>query len=369
MACGFAFRSAWNEETMIARPGGLVALALCAVATHSPAVAQNAAPTQTPRQTQIVMLGTAGGPPLHADRSEPATLLIVDGRPYLIDCGIGTARRLAEAGVASQTIRTIFLTHLHPDHDLGLAAVLGDAFQHRQRRDPTRPLAIYGPPHTQALVDAAWTYISIPYTVFAAEGMGDLGAGLPKRSPFEVREIDTGVVYHDDLIRVVAVENSHYTLMPAASRAVMKSYSYRFETLQGAVVFTGDTGPSDAVARLARGADVLVAEAHDAVDAARNADRTADQNHWSPERRAQFKAHFVEELLDLADVGELASTAHVGAVLLYHMNFPDTTAYVAGVREHFSGPVFAGADLERYCLSGSPAERGSSPTFGRCGKH
>ena len=34
--------------------------------------------------TELLMLGTAGGPPLRKVRSEPATLLIVDGRPYLL---------------------------------------------------------------------------------------------------------------------------------------------------------------------------------------------------------------------------------------------------------------------------------------------
>jgi ribonuclease BN (tRNA processing enzyme) len=352
---------------MIARLRLLVAIAFCVAATPDRTPAQRAAAAEVPNQTQILMLGTAGGPPLRYDRSEPATLLIVNGRPYLIDCGIGTARRLVEAHTPSETIGTIFLTHLHADHALGLADVLANDFQRRERRDPRRPLAIYGPPQTAALVDAAWKYISISYAVFDAEDQGPTG-GLPKQTPFETHEVDTGVVYHDDLIRVVATENSHYALMPAASRAVMKSYSYRFETPHGVIVFTGDTGPSDAVARLAQGADVLVAEVSDFAQSTQFVNRTADQYHWPPERRAQFLAHMTEEHLDLKDVGELASKAQVGSVLLYHMNPVDPAAYVVGVRAHFSGPVFAGADLERYCFTGSPDARGSKPAaFGRCG--
>jgi len=355
---------------MIARRGALVLIASCVMGAPEPISAQPAAPRSVAGQheTQILMLGTAGGPPLRADRSEPATLLIVDGRPYLIDCGIGTARRLAQAGVASETIGAIFLTHLHPDHALGLAPVLADAFANRDQQDAIRPLAIYGPPATRALVDAAWTYISIPYAVFAAERSAE-GGELPARNPFAAHEIDSGVVYRDSLIRVVAVENSHYRLMPAASRAVMKSNSYRVETPHGVVVFTGDTGPSDAVARLARGADVLVAQVQDSAHAAQFANRAAEQNHWSPERRRQFLAHFTEELLDFRGVGEIATTARVGAVLLYHMNPTDPAAYVAGVQAHFAGPVFAGADLERYCLTAPPGERSSSAKpFGRCGR-
>lgn len=34
------------------------------------------------QRTEVLFLGTAGGPPLRLDRSEPSTLLTVDGRPY-----------------------------------------------------------------------------------------------------------------------------------------------------------------------------------------------------------------------------------------------------------------------------------------------
>src|SRR5436305_6939227 len=64
-----------------------------------------------PRHTEILFLGTAGGPPLRLERSEPATLLIVDGRFYLLDCGIGTMRRMLEAHVAPEDVKKIFFTH------------------------------------------------------------------------------------------------------------------------------------------------------------------------------------------------------------------------------------------------------------------
>lgn len=83
------------------------------------AVGQAGSSARAPNRTEILFLGTAGGPPLRLDRSEPSTLLIVDGRLYLIDCGIGAMRRLLRAHIASEEIKTIFFTHLHADHDLG----------------------------------------------------------------------------------------------------------------------------------------------------------------------------------------------------------------------------------------------------------
>lgn len=299
--------------------------------------------------TQILFLGTAAGPPLRADRSEPATLLIVDGRRYLVDCGIGTARRLVKAGIASETIGAIFLTHLHADHTLGLADILANDFQEKDSPDAAHTVTIYGPPQTKALVGAAYQYISIPYSVFAAE-RGGPRSGVPPTSPFAVHEIGEGVVYQDDRLKVVAAENTHYALMPGRSRATMKSYSYRFETAHGTIVFTGDTGPSDAVTRLAAGADVLVSEVQNVVAIDAFVDSMAQRNHWSPARRSEFLAHMTREHLDISDVGRIAARAGVNTVLLYHWYPSDRAVYLTGVAKYFPGPVFGAEDLERYCL-------------------
>ena len=309
-------------------------------------------------ETRIVVLGSNGGPLLREDRSEPATLLIVDGRRYLIDCGIGTERRLLEAGIASESIGTIFLTHLHPDHDLGLADVLANDFQQRDQSAPGHTINIYGPPQTRALVDAAYQYIRIPYAILTAEGGGQRG-GVPATTPFATHEISDGVVYQDDRIRVVAAENTHYALMPQGSRATMKSYSYRIETPHGVVVFTGDTGPSDAVVRLAQDADVLVSEVSDFVAVLAFVDTMAARNHWPPARRTTFKAHMTQEHLDIKDVGQMAARAHVKSVLLNHWSPADPAVHVRGVSRYFSGPVFGSADLQQYCLGDSAAGHGA----------
>lgn len=312
---------------------------------------QRPAPGQAPIGTQMLMLGTAAGPPLREDRSEPATLLIVDGREYLIDCGIGTARRLVKAGIRSETIGTIFLTHLHPDHTLGLTDVLANDFQNGDRLGPGHTVSIYGPPQTKALVDAAYHFISIPYAVLAAEGAGPNG-GVPTATPFAVHETGEGVVYEDDRIRVVAAENTHYALMPPGARATMKSYALRVETPHGTIVFTGDTGPSDAVTRLAEGADVLVSEVEDKVAIGAFVAQMAQQQHWSAARRAEFSGHMTDEHLGFEDVGQMATKAHVKSILLYHWSPDDPTAEVAGVSKYFQGPVFGSADLQRYCVTG-----------------
>lgn len=310
-------------------------------------------------RTEILFLGTSGGPPLHTDRSEPATLLIVDGHQYLIDCGIGTARRMVEASINSEQVKTIFFTHLHPDHVLGLADVMGNDFFKLVLAGSRQSIDIYGPPQTKALVDAAFQYIRVPFTVFAAEPGAFHDALVGKFStPFVAHEIQqNGVVFEDGTIRVTAAENTHYALMSAKSRQTMKSYSYRIETPHGVIVFTGDTGPSEAVTALANGADVLVSAFQDFNRVTRTVEALAAQNHWPEERKAAFMAHFKTELLHDKDIGDIASKARVKAVVLYHYNPTDPASYVAAVKKYFAGPVLAPADLDRYCL----ASNGDSP--------
>ena len=325
--------------------------------------------------TELLMLGTAGGPPLRKNRSEPATLLIVDGRPYLIDCGIGTVRRLVEVGIRSEMIGTIFFTHLHPDHDLGLADVMANDYFRLDFASDGRKINIYGPPQTSELVEAAFRYISIPFELSAAEEPG-FQLGRPNHgltSPFVAHEIDRdGIVYRDDKIQITAAENSHYALMPAQFRAYFKSYSYRIQTPHGVVVFTGDTGPSDAVAKLAMGADVLVAEVEQSLGELRGfIDQMAAQNHWPPARKQQFAAHMEKEHLTVDSLGELAAKAQVQSVLFYHYDPQDKAekqARVDALKKYFHGQVLAPEDLDRFCLSedGAPSKKAK---FESCGQN
>ena len=80
-------------------------------------------------------------------------------------------------------------------------------------------------------------------------------------------DVGTGVIYQDDNIKVTAVEIAHFKFHQAGSAVgKYKSYSYRFDTPDRVVVFTGDTGPSDQVTDLAKGADLLVSEVNSVED-------------------------------------------------------------------------------------------------------
>src|SRR5256885_12378451 len=75
---------------------------------------------QEKKRTRIILLGTKGGPTLttRTSRTNPATLIVVNDVPYLIDCGYGVSRQLISAGIAPHPLPHIFITQHHSDHKL-----------------------------------------------------------------------------------------------------------------------------------------------------------------------------------------------------------------------------------------------------------
>ena len=338
--------------------------ALAAVLFTSAATALPSGKSVNTNRTQILFLGTAGGPPLRRDRSEPSALLLVNGHLYLIDCGIGTARRLVESGIASNQITTILFTHLHADHDMGLADVMANDFFDGGGAGTAGPFNIYGPPQTKQLVNAAFKFISVGFEPFAAAPPTSYRkSGDTFVTPFIIHEIDhDGVVFDDGNVRVTAAENSHYVLIPAAARPGFKSYSYRVETPDGVIVFSGDTGPTGAISTIAKAADVLIAEAsyRDPKDLDQSISARAARNHWSSLVTNRFRDHFVSEHLDTPEIGQIAAKTGAKAVIIYHYDPADKAdqqAYVDGVKRHFAGPVFAPKDLDRYCMTSGRISR------------
>ena len=57
---------------------------------------------------RLVLLGTKGGPAIRKGGPSPtSTLLVVEGHPYIIDCGLGVTRGFVETGFALKDLGTI----------------------------------------------------------------------------------------------------------------------------------------------------------------------------------------------------------------------------------------------------------------------
>jgi len=294
--------------------------------------------------TRLITLGTAAGPSTRPDRAQSSNLLTVNGTHYVVDAGDGTARRLAEAGIDLREIGTIFVTHHHDDHTAGLGTLMSLAWD-RQR---TTPIHVYGPPRTEELIRATVQYFAISAEIRIADG----GHSVPIAQVLFGHDVGTGVVYQDANIKVIAAENSHFAFHSGAASGKYKSYSYRFETPDRVIVFTGDTSTSDAVTELAKGADLLVTQTTSAEDRKLALINNGRWQAMSPVEQAGIMRQATQGHMNLEDIGKMARRANVKTVVLSHLTqrvgTDDYTPWAEEVKKHFSGQVVIAKDLMRF---------------------
>jgi ribonuclease BN (tRNA processing enzyme) len=163
--------------------------------------------------------------------------------------------------------------------------------------------------------------------------------------------VDGSVVKLDGLTVSVA-ENTHFKVPnKVAAQEKAKSLSFRFDMDDRSIIYTGDTGPSEAVEKLARGADLLVSEMMDipAVMAnIRNVNPNAPQGRLD-DIEWHFRAHHVLP----NQVGEMAANAGVGKVVITHMapgiNDDETAErYRTEIAGLFDGEIVFANDLDRF---------------------
>jgi len=115
--------------------GGLTGHASAAKAAPGPAPGLSSGPS-------VTLLGANGGPPPLAARFGTASVLVVNGRSYVVDCGRGAVSQFARAGLPVTSLAGIFLTHLHSDHIVdyfSFPLLLANGSQ------VTQPFGVYGP--------------------------------------------------------------------------------------------------------------------------------------------------------------------------------------------------------------------------------
>jgi len=296
--------------------------------------------------TRLITLGTRSGPNPTVGRAQSSNLLIVNGLLYVVDAGDGITRRLTRAGIVMRDIDTMFITHPHSDHTGGLPALL--QVQYDSIR--TKPVNIYGPPGTEAIVNALVQYLDVDAEVRISDGTRTL---MPSKI-FSGHDLGSGTIFQDANIKVTAVENSHFNFRPGSpGYGKYKSYAYRFDTSDRSIVFTGDTGPSDAISTLAKGADMLVSEVNSVEEFKEQQIRIGRWQAMTPAQQAGSLRHMVEEHVSPEQVGLMAARAGVKTVVLTHLpatgNPKDEYArFEEQVRKHFSGQVLIAKDLMEF---------------------
>ena len=283
----------------------------------------------------LFFAGTGGSVP-SARRGLPALLVRRGGDSLLFDCGEGTQRQLIRS-VGLGDIDSVFITHFHADHWLGLPGML-KSFSLRERE---APLSIYGPPGLGALMEQ----MRFVY-------------GRPKYE-LQIRELEPTEAVERADYRVAAIPVSHgervaygYALVEdqrpghldpelAERLGVHPGPDFgrlqRGETVEGVspeqvlgsprpgrkLVLSGDTRPCEALAVAAREADLLV---HEATFAEPEGARALETSHSTAREAA-----------------ELAREADVRMLALTHVS----SRYAGGELRDEARAVFAQTEIPR----------------------
>jgi len=282
---------------------------------------------QQKKKTRLILLGTKGGPRVgEAGRSNPATVILINDVPYLVDCGYGATKQLLLAGVAVNRVRYIFITHHHSDHNLEYGPLFYNAWSVGQ------PIKIdgYGPPGLKKMAEDFFSYQKFDIdTRIVDEGRTD------PRPLLTSHEFDKpGVILENDDAKVSSCRVRH--------PPIEQAYAYRFDTPDRSIVISGDTAYSPELAQFAKGADVLVHEVMylPAIDAL---------VRRLPEAK-RLREHLLASHTLPADVGKIATQAGVKTLVLSHFVPGDDRSitdeqWAADVRKGFKGQIIVGRDL------------------------
>jgi ribonuclease Z len=161
-----------------------------------------------------------------------------DDSLVLIDCGGDLAQRVFAAGAVLDRLSALILTHAHPDHVSGFPLFMEKLWL--WGRGAPIPVCGIAPAIDQA---------RRCFETFDTSGWD----GMPEIQWREVLHEDATDVWSDDSFRITGTPGSHGVPVMAL----------RIEDRRGGgvVTFSADTAPSEAVAALARGSDILVHEA------------------------------------------------------------------------------------------------------------
>jgi ribonuclease BN (tRNA processing enzyme) len=247
----------------------------------------------------LTVLGSAGSHTGIA-RACSGYLVRAGGTNLLVDAGNGSTANL-QREVAFRDLDAIVISHRHVDHCVDLVGAF-----YALRFDPQveRRIPLYAPP----------------------EVFETLTGLMSDDSAMEFAEVfDHHLVGHDDRVTVGGV-----SLMFARANHPPPSVSVRIEAGGRSLVYSGDTGGSQELADLARGADLLLCEAT-----------------WAGE--------LADQLPDLhltgREAGRIAQQAGVGLLVLTHLaGATDRAQVLSEARETFAGRVDLAEDLRTYVL-------------------
>lgn len=274
---------------------------------------------------RVVLLGTGTPIPTGPTGKFGASVLVeASGQPYVFDCGRGCGIRLAQVYGARDYSRadTVFITHHHGDHTVGLPELFVSNWQARRNR----PFRVWGPPYTEQLM----SHLALAYAgdVALRGGMG--GAGALRAQVTELEE--DGVVLQENGVTVTAFLVDH--------SPVEWALGYRVDYKDRSVVISGDTLPSDNLVKYATGVDLLI----HGVMSPGSADFLLARNRGNPDR----DRYVISRHPSPAQAGEIFTRAQPRMAAFYHFEADlenPGQRLIEQTRVTYSGPLTVGRDL------------------------
>lgn len=154
----------------------------------------------------------------------------VDSDLYLLDPGEGCQAKMFKSGLSPLKVRTVFLSHGHGDHYLGVPGLI-QTMTLSGRRDP---LTIAIPTSMKQLIQ------------------GFIESGLVRPSfKLELKEVNPSFIYMDSKVLVRAFPVDHG----------VEAFGYHFTLGKKTLCYTGDTAPTETIAGTCREVDILIHEA------------------------------------------------------------------------------------------------------------
>jgi len=231
---------------------------------------------------KLYLLGT-GTPTPTKMRFGTSHVLQLDDDYLMVDCGPASTHKLVKAGLFPTQIDYLFFTHHHFDHNADFVCFLLCRWD--QSTGKEKRLKIWGPPPTEWMTEQ----LVGENGVFSGDWKARVGSplsqsvhvnrggSLPRPEPrFSVSDVEPGKVF----------ENTNWVVTSARTHHVepwLESLAYRVDAQGRSIVFAGDTGPCEAIIRLAQGADVLVVNCWDHQE-------TMDKNGEAPGQTGTWDA-------------------------------------------------------------------------------
>jgi ribonuclease Z len=292
----------------------------------------------------VVLCGT-GSPLADADRAAACTAVVAGDSMFVVDSGPGSTENLTLDGMPLGSLEGVFFTHYHSDHIGELGELNMQSWAGGGR---AVPLAVYGPPGVQRVVDGFVAAYALDSQYRVAHHGADIlppaGAEMVARTFEPPADGGAVTVLKQGDLTVSAVLVDHDPIVPAVG--------YRFDYKGRSVVISGDTVASDNLVRLAKDADLLVHEVLvvSVIDLASEAANAAGRT-----RRAKLASDILDYHTSPADAVEVAKRAGVDTVVFSHMvpplpEFLVGTVFMRGVDDEGKVDVVLGEVLMRFRL-------------------